>query len=488
MKLINLYKSILRYVKLEADENGFVYNGYKSVKNPDQKDPTTIGGARLVLPYPENLKNYIPGKTIIFHPLYENILRGESDVLVAFRSALNVRLNYTIAIVAKSILSICANPELLNKIDPDQASALYRIGVVDDTCLNNFITLINYCIKKKPEGFFISLILRKGITLDGKRYSRAGIVKFPIMYELNKEENPYGLKLRQKDIEIYKNVFEFILPELNIQDRYSFGSDSGVAPSIEAIMKSSMKVASRLNDILEEYKDNIDGYEDLIFDSDWVDDFNNLDALDPEIRRVPMQFGNEGSCKVSESGNDAIPIPSIPDKILPFQQKDNQQQGYIPPQAPQHQAQPQESGVIKTERGIDFNSVKNVNPMLMYGAGPAVGRLAAQDMYERGMVQQQNMPPAPFGSVVNTPNGPMVMTPNGWVPCAPTMPFQGNPSGFPMSGFQQPQQYPQQGFPQQGFPQQGFPQQGYQGGMPMAPWGGNNQYQQQGFNPNNWRP
>ncbi len=479
VKLIELYKNILKYVKLEVDENGFVYSGYKSAVNSDSPKPTTVGGARLVLPLPENLKNYNPGKMIIFHPLCENILRGESDVLVAFRAIMNVRLNYTMAIIAKSLLVVCGNKELHKNLTPEQAQLLYKLDLVDETTINNFILLMTSAVKKKPEGSFVCVILRKGISIRDKRYSRAGIVKFPILNELDNEEAPYGVKLRQKDIDIYKSLLDFMLPGIAVQDTYSFGSDSTIAPSMEAIMMSSIKIASRMNDILEEYKDYIDGYEDLMFDSNWVDDFSNLDSLDQEIRRIPMQFGNEGGTKVSERNSSPIPVPTIPDPISPqsAQQQyapavthDQHQQQFQNPQnqvqQPQYQNQAPQPNLIKTDKGLDFRSVVSNNPSLAYG-NPVTQRLYDQVQYDRngGMMAVQQPPYYPAPGQPYYPPQPQMQMQAPYYPQQPSMQAQ-----------------PYYPYPPQ-VPMQGQPYYPPQGQMPM------NQPVSSGyFNANDWRP
>lgn len=475
VKLIELYKNILKYVKLEVDENGFVYSGYKSAVNSDSPKPTTVGGARLVLPLPENLKNYNPGKMIIFHPLCENILRGESDVLVAFRAIMNVRLNYTMAIIAKSLLVVCGNKEIHKNLTPEQAQLLYKLDLVDETTINNFILLMTSAVKKKPEGSFVCVILRKGISIRDKRYSRAGIIKFPILNELDNEEAPYGVKLRQKDIDVYKALLDFMLPGIAVQDTYSFGSDSTIAPSMEAIMMSSIKIASRLNDILEEYKDYIDGYEDLMFDSNWVDYFNDLDSLDQEIRRIPMQFGNEGGTKVAERNSNSIPVPTVPDPISPqsaqpqyapaFAHDPHQHQQFQnpqnPTQHPHYQSQPPQPHLVKTDKGLDFKSVLSNNPSLAYG-NPVTQRLYDQVQYDR--------------------SGGMPMQGQPYYAPQPQMQMQGQPY-YPPQVPMQPQSQPYYPYPPQQPQMQGQPYYVPQGQMPMQPSGGPGY-----FNANDWRP
>ena len=118
-------------------------------------------------------------------------------------------------------------------------------------------------------------------------------------------------------------------------------------------MKSSCNVASRLNDILLTYKDFIDNYEELMFDSDWIEAFENLDDLSSEIRKIPVQYGNDGSISTTtELPNTPMPVPA------PVQQQPVQvQQPYPQNNIPVQQQTPQ---IPKTSRGLSFSALAEV--------------------------------------------------------------------------------------------------------------------------------
>lgn len=412
MKLNNLYRSILRYAGLDADDEGFI-----STVLDDRREPALLDGARLVLPLPQHLRAVNPKEKIIFHPLSENILRGESEVLVKLREVINIRLNFTFGIIGQSLLQLVASPEEHHKLDPDQSELLIAVKNVDETTIKNFIAVMIEGVRQNANRLFMNIFLKRGGTIDTKRYSRVGVVTFGLYEELMKDGNEvYGVKLRVKDKETFKQLYNFIFPNVSVPMFYSRGSDSDVAPFLDALMKSSMAVACRFNDILEQFEDFIDEGDSMVFDSEWVSDFENLSTLIPEIRRVPVQAGNEGSAPASEAST--VVRPTLP---LPSQQP--QQPVYPNQQQQQHRPE-----IKETSRGLDFNSLKAVNPALAYGGN-------AMAAYTR---PPGFMAPAPRDSL------PSWAIPGGYGAGAPA--YGAGQQSSPYFHHQQQQPYQQQTF------------------------------------------
>jgi hypothetical protein len=152
-------------------------------------------------------------------------------------------------------------------------------------------------------------------------------------------------------------------------------------------MKSSCNVASRLNDILLTYKDFIDNYEELMFDSDWIEAFENLDDLSSEIRKIPVQYGNDGSISTTtELPNTPMPVPA------PVQQQPVQvQQPYPQNNIPVQQQSPQ---VPRTSRGLSFSALAGANqpqmPMVPVMTNPFMQQ--PQPVYNAAMMASAQPP------------------------------------------------------------------------------------------------
>lgn len=428
MDLIKLYESILRFSGFETDNEGYIYSSLA-----EHKQPAFIEGCRLVLPVNNHLRNFKPNEKIIFHPFSENILRGESKVLQKLKHTINVRLNYTIGMIAQSLLNLVASPELHSKLSPEQLQLLVAVSEADEKTVLNFLNQIMVPgIKAKPDSLFTHIYLKRGGQLKGKNYARLGVTTFAFYREITAEHKVYE-KLRVKDRETYKNLFEFMFPGIGTNpDAYNFGTDGNTAPYLEALLQTAALTASQLNLLLTLYSDYIENHKKLMFDSDWLDFFGDLSKFESQIRRIPVQTGNDGELTVIEEPVVATEKPAVPSFSYPTQAP-VQMPGV--PQAP--------SPELKvTKQGIDFKSLVQSNPGLVGGMNPGMMNPAMRPQMMPVMQQAYTDPNnVPMNGVIQTPNGPMVMTPGG------LMPYQ-QPQQF-MNYGQQPQQFQSFNQPQQ---------------------------------------
>lgn len=440
MKLLEIYRAVLKYCGMEADDNGFI-----ALRVDGKLEPTFIDGLRMVLPTDQQLRSFNPKETIVFHPLAENILRGESEVIQKLKTLINIRLNVTVGIIGQTLLNLVASPAQHSKLDTEQAELLVAVSDADEKSVTNFVNVMLAGVKTSPERIFTNIYLKRGGTHRDKRYSRVGIVTFPFYANLLEGKVD---KIRVKDVETYKQLMQFIFPNIADSEEYNFGSDSHVAPYMEALLRSSANVATRLNDLITMYRDYMDEPDELMFDSEWFEYFQDLNSLQSEIRKVPAQQGSEGTV-----GREELPAPAPVAAAMPAQTTPvNMGQPYPMAQAPA--ARPE---VKQTKRGLDFKSVVATNPGLAMTPNPMAPHVMNQ--WQQQQMQQQQRPPSwampqqpqmpsvplPPGAQM-TPQGPMVMTPQGAFPITlmqgPQGPYWqvvypngGMPMGMP--GFQQ---------------------------------------------------
>lgn len=435
MKLNEIYRSVLKFCGLEADDQGYI-----STTINDSREPCFIDGLRMVLPTQNHLKNFNAKEKIIFHPLTESTLRGESEVVKKLKHVINVRLNFTIGHIAHSLLDLIASPEIHSRLNPEQSELMFQVKDGDEKSVTNFVSQMVAGIKAHPDRVFVNIYLKRGGNCNGKRYSRVGIVSFPFYQKLIEDKVE---KIRVKDKDTYKELMQFIFPNLTNEEEYNFGSDSQVAPYLESLMRTAANLASRLNDILVTFGDYIEDSEKLIFDADWLEAFQDLNALMPEIRKVPVQFGNDGSLSIV----DEIAAPETQQiQVAPQQQQPYQQPGY--PQQPQQPAAPARPELKITNKGLDFKSLMQTNPAVASAYNPMLPHIAAQQ-YQQQMMAMAQQPP----SWANNPQ-----MPPGYPPMPPGY---GAPPGYPPQGMPPPGYYPPQGMPPPGYyPPQGYPNQG----------------------------
>lgn len=353
LSLLEMYTSIISFAGGVVDKEGFV-----SIQLEDELIPLLVSGKRLVLPTREHLAAGDSDNKMIFHPLHENFLQTQSDVISKLRTVFNIRLNYVFSSIARSLLYINSSIAMHPKLSPEQSEMLSFIKDVDEKTVVNFTSLL--LAQTSADRSFLNVYLRAAGTLGDHKYSRVGVVTFPLMEELEKEQDKYfGVKLRVKDRAALIQLYNYIFPNLTTANYYSRGSDSDVAPYLDALMQTVKAVASKFNDITTMFGKHIEGCEQLLFTSDWVDSFSNLVAYLPEIRMIPMQAGNDGKSQVQPAAPEVQPatLPTTQFNNAPLPWQTHQQQQWQPP------AQ-QNSAVIVTSRGVDFQSMLRANPNL----------------------------------------------------------------------------------------------------------------------------
>ena len=318
MKLLDLYKSMLSASGRVVENESYVSINNSLFTDSDKNDPLLIDGKRLVLPTYAQQSDPDRTNKIIFHPLSENILRGESIVVANLRSAFSIRINYSVAASISALLEVCSSINKHKTLSPDQAIILSLATNCDEDTNKVFNSMAIKCLGE--ENKFVKIYLKRSGVINNVKFSRAGIVSFPFYEELKEaKDSLYGIKFRKKDREIILSMMEYLFPKIKISEGYNAGSDSSIAPFTDALMKTVLNLASNLNDVFELFKDKLDGFDKLIFDSEWVEGFNDLNVFQNEIRLIPTQAGNEGESKKLEQPivqanmiNYTPPAPSLP--------------------------------------------------------------------------------------------------------------------------------------------------------------------------------
>lgn len=361
MKLLELYEALLKTAGLVTTSDGFVSKHVDGLVKP-----ATIKGKRVVLPTPTHLANPDKTEIILFHPLSENIMHGESVVLEEFRSGINNKLNFTIGLLCYQLLLISTSVAEHSKLSPDQLEFLSKLKNADEKTLETFNKILKATGGTQKQNTFVSIFLKRGGVVGGKKRSRAGIVSFPFYTDLKKNESEvFGVKMRVKDRETFINLMEYIFPTIDVPESHNRGSDALVGPSLDALMKTVIGIAGPLNDQITLFANIIDDSEAMMINGDWVESFDNIDAMNNEVRMIPIQAGNEGS---SVNAGTAVTPPPAPAPTQPI----NQQPAWQPQQqlTPQGYLQPPAAPApIITSRGLDFASAIRSNPALAQTLG-----------------------------------------------------------------------------------------------------------------------
>lgn len=291
--VVEMYSTILKSVGMTIDEDGRVSMDL----GEGNVYPSTVGDKRLTLPTGELLRSGDFAGLVAFHPMAENIYRGESQVLKKFRDLVNFRLTTIISCLMTELMEIAVNKDYHHKLSPKQAAFMKGMGDVDSRTLDALTKVLN-SISHKGEHRLVSIYLKRGGVLNDAKYSRLAVVSFPITEDFDNEEHRiFNHKLRVKDYKAIKALFNYIVPNGWSIQTYSYGSNSMAAPYFHALSKGFIKVANVLNEITKLFKKHLDNPAALLVDTSWEESLEDL-SIYRDI--IPSLEGNDGEASVSD--------------------------------------------------------------------------------------------------------------------------------------------------------------------------------------------
>ena len=285
-KIIDYYKILLELGWLEADENGEV-----SLVIGDERMPATINGQRLIVPTIEQMKNYNWDDRIGFHPLRESYNLGISDVLANLRDQYVMRLNVSIAYLMKELVDIGYNVAGQKDLTTEQGQVLNALPHCNKNTVACFESLQKKTRAQNNADQFINIFIRKGGMVEGKTFGRAGIVTFPIYQKLVEgEEKINGVKISNKDREMFIALFRFIFPTIDNTDAYNVGVNTRTAPFLEALIRATFNVVDDLVEAAAPYMPIVSMPTILTFPKEigiWKEIFEDRDLFERLAATIP---------------------------------------------------------------------------------------------------------------------------------------------------------------------------------------------------------
>ncbi len=256
--LIELYRQMLATVRMKATEDGFISKQSSAATS----NPVVTKNKRWVLPVPEQLAGGNPDPKwearVAFHPLYENTARGESEVVAEYRKNINYHLNGVAGLLAHQLLLLATSATEQADLSPEQSEFLDEVKDADEETVNKFIQLME---KMDGDKGIVHIYVQRGGLYKGRKHSRVATVFFPLYEELAKSEDKiYGIKLRkkQKDKEVLMALMRYIFDKIDEKGAYSYGSESLIAPTIDALLHAVYQLATPINDLVELFRKKLE--------------------------------------------------------------------------------------------------------------------------------------------------------------------------------------------------------------------------------------
>tara|TARA_B100000700_G_scaffold331122_1_gene461573 strand:+ start:6229 stop:7449 length:1221 start_codon:yes stop_codon:yes gene_type:complete len=284
-RLINLYKTILTSAGLESDAQGRIYQ-----KLAGESIPCTVGEKLLLLPTKEVLKDTDWTSAIAFHPLSENVARGESPIIKKLKELLLTRATRVLDGLAFQLLSMAANTQTHEKFSPAQLEYLTYLKDADGKMVDAYRKMIG-SVTIDGKHRLINMYLKRSGTLNDTKYARLCITSLPILDKSDEGERTlFGHKVRKRDFTSIPQLFEYILPGVN-ENAYSYGTHNKTAPFFHALMLSYLNIAKQLNQRVEMFKEHLVDVDDLLIDVSFEAEMGCLSDMRDEI---PPLEGNQG--------------------------------------------------------------------------------------------------------------------------------------------------------------------------------------------------
>ena len=308
-KIEAIYKSILDFADCTVNSAGYI-----QLKGGRENSNIIIDGKDLVFPTNEQLRNPQPN-TIIFHPLSENEIGGEPPVVARLRELIFLKFNKVTACLMQDLISVINSTELHKNLSKEAQELLYK-GIAVNAGSIKALGVLHKAEASNFAKMYVSGWLRKGGSVRGRSYSRAGIVNFQLYNKLSEEgfleELPKGM--RKDDPENFKKLMEYIFPNIEKPGEYYEGSDSRVAPFFDALLKTVKGIADQIQTVLDNFREQLVISAEYDFNSEWMPEVNDLDALRGQIAMIPVSYSGVAQ-EVQQQTTAAVGNPSAMDLI-----------------------------------------------------------------------------------------------------------------------------------------------------------------------------
>lgn len=275
---------------------------------------------------------------LLFNPYYETITVGNSyNPIKIIQQRIKTVLSVQYPIVVKNILSIIFQPKLQDKIaSPNLLKFLNNTKVeVSKQTIDHYTKLL----EASKNDIHINTVKK----VDGKKILREAIITSQILDDLNELPDDdwvelYGVKLRRKEVNAYKEVIRWVL-NFNEKDCYITISNNEYTPILNSMLEAYYDLTSSINELIEATKT----VEDLTsFITDLSIEKEELLEYSTTFRKIAITIGLPNSNAEDET------------EIV-------RETNVIESNTTNNVTAPQGTGVLSSLLGVSENSNNNTN-------------------------------------------------------------------------------------------------------------------------------
>lgn len=301
--LNSLYKAVLETIGvLRINPEGIVcrITGNTTRSGDDELLPTSINEKTLVLPTYDNLRS--DSDYQFFHPLSENVMKGESLVISTLIKYIVLDINTTLIELVQNYAALISTEGVSEEMNTDQLAVARRVGLKDAKYLD-FATSVRKAMIKKlaAKEYPVSLFLKPKARIHEKVYNRGCIINFELSELYDEDACTYAdVKETRKNKGYSESILKTmkeILPDFDKINQYSYGTFSKVAPYFCALIGGWYNVRKAMAEFCELHND-LEVFRDICSknDFDWYKGHEKFEEVIERLEGlVPSLEGNIGS-------------------------------------------------------------------------------------------------------------------------------------------------------------------------------------------------
>jgi len=314
------YERVLKSLDVELEDS------YLMIADGDKQVNYMHAGLPMVLPTADHCGSLLDtdesGKIItvkhLFNPMDETIIKGDSASLSTLKKLVSVRLSNRLTVVGTLLLKVAEEPAHQSKTTMLVNQFLVRTNeamnpgikkIVDDNTIDKWHRLYESSLEVNNTKFF-KVFVKKGGKIGTTKYNRVSTFKFPMYEELLKLERGgkiNGVALRNKDVTIFKILFEYFIEGINDKGIITIGSNDKESPAFISLMQLYLEVMTKIQKVLT----GIKGVDPEWEDAGYIDiqlDTNELTGLNRYARDL-ARLPSESSAIKAKLAND-INLPA----------------------------------------------------------------------------------------------------------------------------------------------------------------------------------
>lgn len=326
MKIIDFYKKVLTSLNINVTKDGFL----KLAMSDGSSEVLTSEGKAIVLPTREHINSYLveneeTGKIevskILYNPLNEDVINGDTLSLRKTKDLVERRAAHSLIGAGSLLLRLAKN----EKVQKDTSMAINKFlmrlseadnpgikNIVDDASIEKWEKIYQNSFKQNVD--IVKIFIKKKSTYKGKTYNRLATTKFPVydmLKEVEKNEGVLGVKLRNKDITVFKILYEYLL-DLSEDSKISIGSSDGESPGFIALFRSFLIIVKKSQMVLKTLK----ALDQETYDSARLpikvkeSELDTIAIFKPDLLVLPSEIDVNRRRLTNDNANTAI-LPTV---------------------------------------------------------------------------------------------------------------------------------------------------------------------------------